>query len=159
MRAYIDTSVFGGYYDREFQGATREFFVAVSKGRVKALLSGVLLRELEEAPEQVRELLRRVMLQDYEPLEVTEESIRLAEAYSKAGLIPEKYANDALHVALATLSRADVVISWNFRHMVNPAQQRAFNGVNIALGYGIISVMTPAEIVKVLEVPDETRED
>lgn len=155
MRAYIDTSVFGGYYDREFQTATRGFFAALAKGRVKALLSGALLRELDEAPERVQELLRSVMLQGYEALDVTEESVRLAQAYTSAGLVREKYANDALHVALATLARADVIVSWNFKHIVNPAQQRGFNGVNIALGYGIILVMTPAEIVKVLEEPDE----
>ena len=99
------------------------------------------------------------MLHRYEPLKATEEAVGLAGAYTDAGLVPEKYANDALHVALATLARADVIVSWNFKHMVSPAQQRAFNGVNVALGYAMILVMTPAEIVKVLEAPDESEED
>jgi hypothetical protein len=60
-----------------------------------------------------------------------------------------------LHVAYATLARADVLVSWNFKHLVNPLRERAFNGVNVANGYGFVSIMTPAEVVRVLEVSDE----
>ena len=155
MRVYIDTSVFGGYYDEEFQTATQGFFAALSQGRIAALISATLVRELEDAPGQVRGLLRNVMVHGYEPLEVTDEAVNLAKAYIQAGVVTEKYSDDALHVAMATLARADVIVSWNFKHIVNPVRERAFNGVNIALGYGIVSVMTPEAMVKVMEAQDE----
>jgi hypothetical protein len=69
--------------------------------------------------------------------------------------VPPRYANDALHVAQATLARADIILSWNFRHLVNPTSIRAFNGVNLAQGYGLVVIMTPTDIVSVLEHQDE----
>jgi len=155
MRVYMDTSVFGGYLDQEFEADTRGFFQALAQGKMAALISEVLVRELEYAPEQVRALLRSVMEQAYEPLTVSEEAVRLSQAYVRAGIVGERFADDALHVALATLARADVIASWNFRHLVNPVRERAFNGVNIASGYGLISMMTPAGIARILEVEDE----
>jgi hypothetical protein len=138
-------------YDAEFAEATRLFFDAWSLGHVVGVLSTTLLRELEDAPENVRGLLHRALAGEYESLDVSEETARLAEAYVRAGVVPPKYADDALHVALATVARVDVLVSWNFKHLVNPARVRAFNGVNIAWGYGIVTIMTPAEIVKILE--------
>ena len=155
MRVYIETSVFGGYYDEEFEAVTQQFFQVLSQGKMAALISEALVRELEYAPEQVRALLHGVMERDFEPLPVSEEAVRLSQAYLRAGIVAEQYAGDALHVALATLARADVVVSWNFRHLVNPMRERAFNGVNIAAGYGLVSITTPAEVLKTLEVEDE----
>jgi len=155
MRVYIDTSVFGGYFDDEFAAETKRFFSALSQGRITALLSEALIRELENAPEQVRALLRNVMMRSYEPIAVNEESVNLSKAYIQAGIVGERHADDALHVALATLARADVIVSWNFKHLVNPLRERAFNGVNIASGYGLIAITSPADIIKTLEVSDE----
>ena len=87
------------------------------------------------------------------PLEQGIEQLR--DAYLMAGLVAARYADDALHVAHATLARADVVVSWNFRHLVNPSRVRAFNGVNITHGYGPVIIMTPSDINCVLEESDE----
>ncbi len=102
--------------------------------------------------------MRSVMERHYEPLALSEEAVRLSQAYVRAGIVGERYAGDALHVALVTLARADVVVSWNFRHLVNPLRERAFNGVNIASGYGLVSITTPAQVLKTLEVEDEDSE-
>jgi hypothetical protein len=56
-----------------------------------------------------------------------------------------------MHVAMATLARADVIASWNFKHMLDPRRCRGFNGVNVALGYGLVSILSPADIVRHLE--------
>ena len=98
------------------------------------------------------------MGQTYEPVAVSEAAVRLSQAYLRAGIVGERFTDDALHVALATLARADVIVSWNFRHLVNPFRERAFNGVNIASGYGLISMMTPAGITRTLEMDDEDTE-
>jgi hypothetical protein len=65
--------------------------------------------------------------------------------------VTPKYSDDALHVAQATLARADVIVSWNFKHLVNPTRIRMFNGVNLGQGYGLVVIMTPSEVLGVLE--------
>ena len=66
-----------------------------------------------------------------------------------------KYADDALHVAHATIARADVIVSWNFRHLVNPAQIRSFNGINLAKGYGMIVILSPEAVIMMEEKENE----
>jgi len=151
----MDTSVFGGCCDDEFRVPSHRLFQYITDGRVLPLLSETLARELEEAPETVRNLFRETIAGACERLEVEEQAAHLAQAYLKAGIVPEKYADDALHVALATVARADVIASWNYRHMVNPAQIKGFNSVNVAHGYEIIAVLTPADIGAALEESDE----
>ena len=111
------------------------------------------------APEHVQDLLGRTIQARSERLVLTSEAIILRDAYLKGEVVTQKYADDALHVAQATLARADVIVSWNFRHLVNPARIRAFNGINLAQGYGLIVVMTPAELVNIVEVACDEQED
>ncbi len=83
----------------------------------------------------------------------------LRDAYLRAGVVTPKYADDALHVAQATLARVDVIVSWNFKHLVNPTRIRMFNGVNLAQGYGLVVIMTPSEVIGFLEEADAGREE
>jgi predicted nucleic acid-binding protein len=155
MRVYLDTSVFGGCFDEEFQAASQKLFDAVLTGRIIVLISDTLVGELVSAPEQVQNLLQRVIDSGCERLALNRETEHLRDAYLTAGVVTPQYADDALHVAHATLARADVIVSWNFKHLVNPSRVRAFNGVNIAQRYGPVIVMTPSDIVGVLEESDE----
>lgn len=158
MRVYFDTSVFGGYFDEEFQAASQKLFGAVLTGGVVALISDTLVGELVNAPEQVQNLLQRVIDFGCERLPLEREAEQLQDAYLAAGVVTAQYADDALHVAHATLARADVIVSWNFKHLVNPLRVRAFNGVNIAQGYGSVIIMTPSNINGVLEENDEEKQ-
>jgi hypothetical protein len=54
---------------------------------------------------------------------------------------------DATHVALATISRADAIVSWNFRHIVHLDKMKLFNAVNLMNGYGVLTIVTPREVV------------
>lgn len=151
LRVYIDASVFGGYFDAEFAETSRRFFDAVLAQSVIALISDTLVAELVAAPQPVRDLLAQTIQGGCERLPITAEAITLRDAYLQAGVVTPKYADDALHVAQATLARADVIVSWNFKHLVNPARIRKFNGVNLMQGYGLVVIMTPSEIVKLVE--------
>lgn len=71
----------------------------------------------------------------------------MAESYLRRGIIGKGSQNDVLHVAIATVGRADVVVSWNFKHIVNLGRIRLFNSVNIEHGYGIIEIRTPKEVL------------
>lgn len=158
LRVYFDTSVFGGQFDEEFESGSRALFDAVSQDKIIPLVSEVVARELEGAPELVRDAFARTLKGVCERLEVSDEAARLGDAYIRAGVVKEKWSDDALHVALATLAKADVIVSWNFQHLVNPSRIRAFNGVNVAEGHGQIIIMTPADVAHALEEGDETED-
>ena len=130
----------------------RRFFDTVFGCQVIALISETLVAELVRAPEHVQDLLGRTIHARSERLILTSEAIALRDAYLKGEVVAPKYADDALRVAQATLARADVIASWNFRHLVNPSHIREFNGINLSQGYGLIIVMTPAELVNIVEV-------
>ncbi len=151
MRIYIDASVLGGYYDDEFAESTKEFIAALLAGKATPLISDTLVGELVDAPEQVQNVLDRVLAGNCERLGLPEQAEELRDAYLAAGVLTAKWADDALHVAHACVARADVIVSWNFKHLVNPLRIRRFNGVNTAQGYGPVVIMTPKDLVSIWE--------
>ncbi len=155
IRVYIDASVFGGYFDEEFERGSRAFFDEVFGGKAIALVSDTLVGELVDAPENVQEILERVLACECERLGLTDEAGELRDAYLAAGVLSPKWSDDALHVAHAAVARAEVIVSWNFRHLVNPSRIRGFNGVNAAHGYGPVVIMTPEDMSKVCREEDD----
>ena len=155
VRAYLDASALGGAFDEEFAKPTNDMVDAILRGEIVPIVSETLVGEIVDAPEAVQELLERILQSGAERVPLSPEALALRRAYLAAGVVTEKHADDAMHVAQATLTRADVVVSWNFRHLVNPARVRAFNGVNLAQGYGLVVILTPADLVKSLEAENE----
>ncbi len=78
---------------------------------------------------------------------ISEEAESLAEEYLVRGAVPRKFAADALHIAIATLSPSDLLVSWNFKHIVNVFRIRRYNSVNILLGYRQLEIRSPREVV------------
>ena len=155
LRAYLDASASGGPFDQEFAKPSKDMFDAIFRGAIVPIISETLVGEIAGAPQDVQDLLDRTLRSGAERVPLSPEAVALRSAYLAAAVVTEKYGDDAMHVAQATLVRADVVASWNFRHLVNPARVRAFNGVNVAHGYGLVVILTPADLVKVLEAEDE----
>lgn len=151
LRAYLDTSVLGGYFDRLFEEDTRAFCQCIREGKAAPLISDMVIGEITRAPEQVRQLLDKLIRAGAEVLAATEEAVALQEAYLKSGILSRRWEDDAMHVALATLARVDVIASWNFAHLVDPRRARGFNGVNLSMGYGLVSILSPSDIVHSLE--------
>ncbi len=146
LRAYVDTSVFGGCFDSKFELASRRLFGRFRSGEYVLVISDVTVRELESAPDAVQEVLRQVPLANMERWPISAEAEQLAERYLAEGVIPKRLWFDAQHIALATLSRVDVLVSWNFKHMVNFQRVRGYNAVNARLGYPPIEIRTPQEV-------------
>ena len=147
LRIYSDTSVIGGCLDREFSEDSTRFLKAVAKGRLVLLLSEIVLRELEGAPSQVRALLTSLPKGAVERVEITEEVLALRDAYIKAKILTSRSADDAAHVAAATIARADAIVSWNFRHIVRLDKMKAYNQINLLHGYGILTIISPKEVL------------
>jgi len=153
IRVYADTSVYGGVLDEEFAGPSRTFFEQVRAGYFRLVLSPVVRDELGAAPERIQSLFRE-MLPRAEVADVSEEAVRLHQAYLEAAILVPKWEADALHVALATVSQCRVLVSWNFKHIVNFQKIPLYNGVNLARGYGVLGIHTPQEVIA-YEEPEE----
>jgi len=145
-RVYVDTSVIGGCLDEEFGVYSQRLVDDFDRRRFRAVISDITLAELETAPPGVRQLLGRPGLVEAERVNVEDEAVTLADAYIRDGAALENNRADALHIAVATVNRVDVVVSWNFRHIVKLSRIRAYNAVNLKLGYPELEIRSPLEV-------------
>ena len=146
MKFYVDTSVWGGHEDEEFKQWTVPFFEDAKKGKFVIVLSDVTLRELLQAPLQVRSLAESIPDGFLELVSLTEEHEILARHYIEEGALTEKYESDAQHIAIATILKVDSLVSWNFKHMVNFFRIKQYNSINLKFGYSTIDIRSPKEI-------------
>ncbi len=147
LRVYADTSVFGGCFDEEFETASRKLFDSINAGRFMLVVSEVTLFELSSAPEKVQNVLHNIDMTKIEVIETTDEIDNLRDAYLDAGILGESSFNDAYHVACASVSLMDMIVSWNFKHIVHFEKIRGFNAVNLLHGYKQISIFSPREVI------------
>jgi predicted nucleic acid-binding protein len=146
MKCYIDNSVFGGYYDIEFSEPTKKFFKEIDAGKKQPFISAISIMEVEGAPSNVRTLFEKHRGQSTF-LPMNKEIEALAEAYIKEKALTRKSLSDALHIATASVYRLDVIVSWNFKHIVNLNRIRLFHAVNLKNGYPMIEIRTPQEVL------------
>ena len=146
LRIYIENSVIGGYFDEEFKENTQKLFEKFKNGIYKPIISSHVIAELENgAPEYIIENLKTL---DFEEYLVNDEMIKLAEKYIEQKIVSENYYSDALHIAVATVTGVDVLVSWNFKHIVNLNKIKMFNSVNLKEGYNILEIRSPREVVE-----------
>ena len=151
MKLYLDTSVLGGYFDKEFKEDTRAFFDYAREQRIKLIYSDLTERELENAPTRVKDFLHKLKQNKkgetvVEQIKSNEEAMELSESYMTQGALSRKCKEDALHIAMASLHQVDALVSWNFKHMVNFIRIEMYNTINTALGYSSIDIRSPKEI-------------
>ncbi len=144
---YADSSVLGGCEDPEFAGPSLALWQRFVEGAHILVLSVHTLRELVQAPAAVRARVDQVPTDHVLVLPDSEEAFNLAEAYIQRGIVGPGSRSDALHVALATVGRVDVLVSWNFRHIVNLGRVRLFHSANLERGYGLIEIRSPQEVL------------
>ncbi len=147
LKIYVDTSVVGGTFDPEFAEHSRALLDAARSRRVLLVISELMLPELLQAPENVVRELDALPDDSIQRVSISDDAIDLAEAYISAQVVARSARNDALHVALATISHADVVVSWNFKHLVNIERIRGFNYVNRLRGFQDIDIRSPREVI------------
>ena len=119
LRIYLDTSVVGGCFDERFREASRSLMALFAKRDAVLLASDLLLRELDGAPVEVQAVMTGLPVESIERVALNEEADRLKELYLDAKVVGPTHGNDALHVGLATVARADMIVSWNFKHIVH----------------------------------------
>jgi predicted nucleic acid-binding protein len=147
QRIYLDTSVIGGYYDSEFEEDTRILFEKIKLERFHVILSDITEGELQEAPEMIRNLFIELSAGLSTKIELTEEAVQLADSYLAGKVVGKTSRVDCFHIALATIHQVDILVSWNFKHIVNVQRIRGYNSVNMKLGYPTIDIRSPKEII------------
>ena len=144
---YIDTSVFGGYFDEEFELITRQFFASILNENTRILYSELTESELGNAPQKVKDFIIGLPKEIVEYIEITPEALELADGYIAENVVGKTSKDDCIHIALATINRADVLISWNFKHIVNYKRIRGYNAVNLKSGYPMLEIRSPQEMI------------
>jgi predicted nucleic acid-binding protein len=147
LRVYADTSVFGGCFDPEFMAESERLFEEIRRGQFVLVISDVTLDELALAPDAVRQVLAALPSQQLEFINTSVESDELRNAYLEAGIVGPASQNDAAHIAVATVFGVDLVVSWNFKHIVHFEKIGAYEGVNSLRGYRSPRIYSPREVV------------
>jgi hypothetical protein len=146
-RYYIDTSVIGGCFDDEFKKWSNVFFDEIKKGDKIAVISDLTFRELELAPDPVKNKLNEIPINFIENIITLDEAYELADQYVKEEAISRKFLEDAIHIANATLNMVHALVSWNFKHIVNLERIKRYNAVNLKNGYYILEIRSPVEVL------------
>ncbi len=142
---YLDTSVWGGAFDNEFEKETILLFNMVKTDNITCLFSEVTENELQNAPKQVVEFFDSISQK--RKVEITPEAFFLAKTYVEENVVGQTSFDDCLHIATATVHRADILVSWNFKHIVNVYRVRGYNAINMKMGFPFLSIHSPKEIV------------
>ena len=143
---YFDTSVFGGMYDNEFEKETTLLFEKVALGQIICVYSNLTESELSKALQPVKDFFQNLKDSQKEVISVTPEALQLAQTYINENVVGQTSLDDCIHIATATLSKVDILVSWNFKHIVNVYRIRGHNSVNLRLGYSTIDIRSPNEI-------------
>lgn len=151
QKMYIETSVFNFLFADDApdkRDDTLLLFKEIHDGRFLPFTSDYVLNELEQAPEPKQSRMM-ALVREYSVtlLSASEEIEHLADLYVAAGIIPRKYVSDALHIAAATVNDMDLIVSFNFKHIVKLKTVTMTEAVNIREGYRRIGIYCPTEVI------------
>lgn len=147
QRFYLDTSVIGGVFDTEFEEFSTILFEKIKLGYIKIVYSEVVESELSKARNEIKDFFASLPKEHLEFVELNREAVELADRYIAENVVGKTSRDDCLHIALATIYKVDILVSWNFKHIVNIYRIRGYNSVNIKLGYPVLEIRSPKEII------------
>jgi len=153
LKLYLDTSVINFLFADdapEKQRVTQEFFEdSVSQGKFDIYISDVVIGEIKNTKDidKRNNLLEVIYKYNLNILSLSEEAIELTDEYLKQSVIPEKKVEDARHIAIATVSGCDMLLSWNYKHLANINKEKKIQIINIQQGYNYpVRLSTPMEV-------------
>lgn len=146
LPVYLDSSVIGGYFDIEFEDATRKLWSEMKAGTYRFVSSLLVDEEIADAPQRVQDLMADTFSQA-DLLAITLEVEELAAAYMAEKIVPGRFEDDATRVAIASVHQIGLLASWNFKHLVNFQRETAFNAVNLLQGYPTVRIVSPLELI------------
>jgi hypothetical protein len=144
---FVDTSVLGGCHDEEFDVVSRLLFAEFKSGNAIAVVSSMTLEELQLAPDKIRRVLDELPASALEYVELDADAAELADEYIADGVVGQGSLIDAQQVAVASLHKVDVIVSWNFKHIVNLNRIRLFAATNLRHGLMTPEIRSPREVL------------
>ena len=148
QRIYFDTSVFGGAFDSEFDESTLQLFERVKLGKIICVYSDLTETELMKAPKNIIEYFKSLPKKYMERVEIDNDILTLATKYIEEKVVGQTSFDDCLHIATATIHKADILASWNFKHIVNVYRIRGYNSINLRMNYPSLEIRSPKEITE-----------
>ncbi len=145
QKIYLDTSVIGGYYDDEFKIETKKIFSKIKAGTLQIVYSELTLKEIYRGPKRIIELFEQIDSKNKTVVQINKEIIKLADTYISEKVVGLSSRDDCIHIAVATISKSDFLLSWNFKHIVNERRIYGYNAVNLLLGYSVIEIISPIQ--------------
>jgi predicted nucleic acid-binding protein len=155
---YLETTIFNFPFaddSPQYQADTLRLFAEIKEGKFRPFTSEYVLRELENTTDTGKLVKMKAMISDYNitVLPPGAEVKRLADVYTSSGVIPIKYSLDALHIAIATVTGLDYIVSLNFKHIVKHKTIIETELINAREGFKRIFIHTPAEVIENEEKP------
>ena len=152
IKYYLDTSIFNFVFADdapEKMILTERLFKQIENENMEIYVSEVVMDEINGAQESTRERLIK-LIEKYNPvlLPVDQEVKDLAQRFIEEGIIPEKYRDDALHISVAIVNNLDILISWNFQHIVKVKTRVEVNAISRLMNYHEIEICSPEEVVE-----------
>jgi predicted nucleic acid-binding protein len=134
-------------FDSEFDEETSILFERVYLGQITCVYSNLTESELSKAPAKVQEFFTSIKDEHKEIINITQEAFELAKTYVDEKVVGQTSLDDCVHIAVATLHKVDILVSWNFKHIVNVYRIRGYNSVNLRLGYSPLEIRLPKDII------------
>lgn len=147
LKIYLDTSVYSALYDdrdKIRQNQTKEFWDNIKN--YELCYSDINLEEINGVTNQELRNKLKILLNKGKRIEESSEVKELSQIYVKEGLIPEKYESDAMHIAFTSVYSLDILVSWNFKHLVKRKTRIGVNLINLREGYKSIEILAPPEL-------------
>ena len=145
-RIYLDTSVISALFDE--RAPERKAMTEIAWAEIKkydVYISDIVVEELQMAKQPLLDKLNKA-IEDICVIAANDKARKLALIYVEQGIFPEKYFDDALHVAIASVNEVGLLLSWNFKHLVKLKTRRLVSFVNIANDYIPIEIIAPPEL-------------
>jgi len=152
QRIYLDTSVISHLYapdTPEKMADTLRLWNLLETGKYDIVISEVVTLELEQCAKVKRQLLADFMQRiQYVEVESNNDSVALASKFIDFGILAEKSFDDCRHIAAALVSGCDIIVSWNFKHIVNPDTIAGTRKIAVAGGFQDIIICSPSMLTK-----------
>ena len=152
LKIYLDTSVISYLLaddTPEKMADTHKLWEQIKAGQYDVVISSVTLGELNKCPEPKRQLLSDFVEQIRPKMQTfTDESLELAEKFIDFGILKQKSIDDCRHLAAAILSGSDVIVSWNFKHIVNAKTIKGMRIITTAEGYKDVIICSPTMLIE-----------
>ena len=147
LKIYLDTSVIS-YLEQEDvpqkMEQTRKVWEILKLGEYQIIISDLVLAEINECKEPKRSILNEYLAEIYyERVNITKKTEEIANEIISQKILNPKSFDDCLHIASAILNDCNIIISWNFKHMVNVDTINGIRKITFARKYNNIEICAP----------------